>query len=81
MSEHPAMTKRPPSLKVMAALERVFAAEIDNRLPFVSKAAIYRKLLEAGLLRRRAPGYRLTPIGRQLYCSNAERVASSCRGA
>lgn len=64
------------------ALGKVFTAEINDRLPFQSKAKIYRQLCEDGLL---APmerkfgsgigliavtGYELTHAGRILYCSN-----------
>ena len=79
------MTDVPPTTapkKVLAALEKVFAAEIDNRLPFQSKAAIYRDLLAAGLVAWMdrvigsgwgavtVSGYELTHAGRYLYCSN-----------
>lgn len=64
----------------MRALERVFAAEIEDRLPFQSKAVIFKTLCEEGLLepmeRRfggRFPvvvkGYQLTHAGRLMYCS------------
>lgn len=62
------------------ALERVFAAEIEDRLPFQSKAKIFQRLCEDGLLAPmerkfggRFPitvrGYELTHAGRFLYCS------------
>jgi hypothetical protein len=64
------------------ALEKVFAAEIEGRLPFQSKAKIYRRLCDDGLLapmERRigadrfgviiVSGYELTHAGRILYCS------------
>jgi hypothetical protein len=68
----------------LAALERVFAAEINGLLPFQSKARIYRNLCDKGLLadmRRvtgRGPfavtfsGYELTHAGRFLYCSSCD---------
>lgn len=70
--------------KVLSALEKVFAAEIEGRLPFQSKAAVYRDLLAAGLvapMQRRfrsgwsavtVDGYELTHAGRYLYCSNCK---------
>ncbi len=81
------MISRPPK-KVLNALEQVFAAEIEGRLPFQSRAAIYRHLVEAGMLAPMertfgaqgiwpavtAKGYELTHAGRYLYCS-------SCRDA
>lgn len=63
----------------LRALGRVFAAEVDGRLPFQSKAKIFRKLCEAGMvepmertLGGRLPvtvsGYQLTHAGRLAYC-------------
>ena len=78
------MNERPPSKKLLAALERVFAAEIEGYSAFSSNAQIYRDLLAEGLLttKHRAPGYySLTPAGRHLYYLNADRMAGSCRGA
>lgn len=76
---------RPANKTEIAALERVFAAEIENRLPFQSKARIYQKLLNAGLVEpmekifgvgTRFPvtvmGWQLTHAGRILYCSACE---------
>lgn len=72
------------SLKEIAALEKVFAAEIEDRLPFQSKAKIYQELCDRGLLqpmRRKfgsgwsavtASGYQLTHAGRIIYCSSCE---------
>lgn len=66
--------------KVLNALEKVFAAEINGRLPFQSKASIYRDLLAAGLVASMrttlgkgwsavtVSGYGLTHAGRLLYC-------------
>ena len=70
-----------PSAKVLRALEKVFAAEVEGRLPFQSRAKIYRDLLEAGLVidmvrtgegwsRLTVTGYGLTDAGRMLYCAN-----------
>jgi len=66
----------------MNALERVFAAEVEGRLPFQSKAAIYQRLAEDGLIEpmeRRfgdrlgvvlVKGWQLTHAGRFLYCAS-----------
>ena len=66
----------------LKALEKVWAAEIENRLPFQSKAKIYKSLEEDGLV---APmnlilhgdrfgtvisGWQLTHAGRLFYCSS-----------
>lgn len=66
----------------LSALEKVFAAEIEGRLPFQSKAKIFKQLCDEGML---APmehqfgtgafainivGYELTHEGRFLYCSS-----------
>ena len=67
--------------KVIDALEKVFAAEIEARLPFQSKAKIYREMESDGLV---APmerkfggqfpvtvtGWQLTHAGRFIYCSS-----------
>lgn len=63
------------------ALEKVFAAEIEGRLPFQSKAKIFRQLCEDGLLQPMkrqfgadrfgkivVSGYELTHAGRLAYC-------------
>ncbi len=63
----------------IAALEKVFAAEIDGRLPFQSKAKIYRELQEDGYLEEMTrvfggrfsvtvQGFQLTELGRLTYC-------------
>lgn len=70
------------------ALERVFAAEVEGRLPFQSKAAIFKQLCEEGLLvpmernfgRDRlgaitASGYQLTHAGRFAYCASCTDAA------
>ena len=68
------------SKSVIAALEKVFAAEIEGRLPFQSKAKIYERLCNEGLVAPmerkfggRVPvsvsGYELTHAGRIVYCS------------
>ena len=68
--------------KCFDALEAVFAAEVDDRLPFQSKAKIYADLHQAGYIEpftrvfgagERFPvtvsGYVLTHAGRYAYCS------------
>lgn len=66
--------------KVLKALERVFAAEIEDRLPFQSKALIYLDLCDDGMVQPmertfygRFPmtvkGWELTHAGRITYCS------------
>lgn len=67
--------------KVLRALERVFAAEVNNRLPFQSKALIYLDLCDDGLVEPMeltfggrfpvvAKGWQLTHAGRIIYCSS-----------
>ena len=66
--------------KTFNAVGKVFAAEIENRLPFQSKAKIYRDLADRGLLLYvegimggRFPitikGFILTEAGRYEYCN------------
>ena len=66
---------------LLKALERVFAAEVDGHLPFQSKAKIYGKLHEEGLVAPmerkfggRFPvtvtGWQLTHAGRIMYCAS-----------
>jgi hypothetical protein len=66
----------------MGALEKVFAAEIDGRLPFQSKAKIFRRLCDDGYLQTMeskfggdrfaitVTGYQLTHLGRLTYCAS-----------
>ena len=67
----------------LAALEKVFAAEVAGRIPFQSKAKVYADLAEAGYLQpdsrtfgagSRFPvivaGYALTHWGRYTYCAS-----------
>lgn len=69
------------SKATLNALERVFAAEIEGRLPFQSKARLYQRLADEGLVepmeRKFAgdrfgaitvSGWQLTHAGRLLYC-------------
>lgn len=68
----------------LKALGNVWAAEIDGRLPFQSKAAIYKRLADEDLI---APmevrmgvvtvrGWELTHAGRLLYCSHCSESES-----
>lgn len=62
------------------ALEKVFAAEVDGRLPFQSRAKIYDTLNAEGLVARMerkfgsdrfavvVTGWELTHAGRLMYC-------------
>ncbi len=71
---------------VLTALEKVFAAEIDGRLPFQSKATIYRDMLAAGLVEIvvatfgkgamavTVSGYALTHRGRIIYCQSCKEA-------
>lgn len=65
------------------ALERVFEAEIEGRLPFQSKAKIYDKLHEEGMVEPMTrklgsdhfgpiviSGWQLTHLGRLFYCTS-----------
>ena len=67
----------------LAALEKVFAAEVDGRLPFQSKAKIFKQLHVDGLIEPmtivlggRLPvsvsGYQLTHAGRIMYCASCD---------
>lgn len=70
----------------LRALERVFVAEINGLLPFQSKAKIYRKLEEDGLIQSMTRkygtgifaanivGYQLTHAGRYMYCSSVDEI-------
>ncbi len=65
------------------ALEKVFAAEIDDRLPFQSNAMVYRELAQAGMVDRCertfgstlpvvCRGWELTHKGRLEYCAQCD---------
>jgi hypothetical protein len=68
----------------LAALGMVFAAEINGRLPFQSKAKVFQRLCADGFLQqmqRRAgygifaatlTGYELTHAGRIAYCTSCK---------
>lgn len=68
------MTKR-----FLNALERVWIAEIENRLPFQSDAKVFRELEAEGLIHRvimtmggrfevKVHGWELSHAGRLAYC-------------
>ena len=71
----------------LKALERVFEAEIHNRLPFQSKAAIFNRLEAEGYLQpmtrtyglglsnMTVKGYGLTHAGRLTYCASCDQDA------
>ena len=73
-----------PTKATLRALGAVFAAEVNGRLPFQSKARIYRQLNSEELLQpmtRRfgagpfaatVTGYELTHAGRFLYCESCD---------
>src|SRR6266403_549672 len=75
-------TPKTTNKKTLAALEKVFAAEIAGRLPFQSKAKVFRELRDAGLLTPMertfgsgwsaitVSGYELTHAGRITYCAS-----------
>jgi hypothetical protein len=68
----------------LAALEKIFAAEIVDRLPFQSKAKIYARLVEQGLVepmvrefgsvlgKIRCEGWALSQLGRMTYCMSCD---------
>jgi hypothetical protein len=74
-------TPRPPK-RHLDALEKVFHAEIEARLPFQSKARVFQELADLGLLESMerkfgtgwtgitVTGWQLTHAGRFLYCSS-----------
>lgn len=77
--------ERVPTKATLVALEKVFIAEIDGRLPFQSKAKVFLRLCDEGLLAPmerkfggRFPvtvtGYQLTHAGRIMYCSYCEPI-------
>jgi hypothetical protein len=69
------------------ALEKVWLAEVENRLPFQSNARAFSKLAAEGLLQEMESsgrdgfgswifrGWQLTHAGRFLYCSTCEDEA------
>jgi hypothetical protein len=74
--------------KNLKALERVFAAEIEDRLPFQSKALVYLDLCDEGLVQPMertfaggrfgaiiVKGWQLTHVGRLVYCMSCDDAA------
>lgn len=71
----------PMTKSELAALEKVFAAEIDDRLPFQSKAKVFQRLCDDGYLEPmerkygtgafavNVKGYQLSHLGRLSYCA------------
>ena len=70
-------------MSTIKALEKVFAATVENRLPFQSKAAIYKRLEAQGLIQPyseingrdrfgaiEVKGYQLTQLGMLTYCTS-----------
>lgn len=80
------MSERVPTKATLRALERVFVAEIEGRLPFQSRARIYQRLATEGLVEGDARtfgtgwsavtvhGWALTHAGRYLYGQHCERL-------
>lgn len=69
----------------LAALEKLFAAEIDGRLPFQSKARVFEELVVEQMAAKverifgagerfpvKVSGYELTHLGRIFYCMHCE---------
>ncbi len=74
--------------ETVAALEKIYAAEIEGRLPFQSSAAIYKRLEALGAVERSSrqipvpplgemtvSGWGLTHAGRLYYCTNCDGSA------
>lgn len=71
---------------IFEALGKIFAAEIEDRLPFQSKAKIFKSLVDDGMVEGvtvtlpgrfpgRFTGYVLTPRGHVLYCEACSQKA------
>ena len=70
------------SSSTIKALEKVWIAEVEMRLPFTSRAAIYKRLAEQGLVLPyersfgnppfvvKVSGWQLSHAGRLLYCAS-----------
>lgn len=78
----------------LKALERVFAAEIEGRLPLYSKARIYNEMAADGLVEFqtfnlgkdrfgviKVSGWSLTHAGRIAYCMSCRDVPEPSDGA
>jgi hypothetical protein len=72
----------------LKALERLFAAEIDDRYPVQSKSRVFQELCDQGLAKPmervfgagerfavRASGFQLTDAGRLAYCASCKEEA------
>ena len=73
------------SKRELRALEKLFEAEIENRLPLQSKDKIFDTLCDKGLVQKQTrsfkilgnlsisvEGYRLTLAGHYTYCSSVK---------
>lgn len=71
--------------KHLNALEKIFAAEIEGKLPFQSKSQIYDELAHKQYLEKetifmygvRVTGYFLTHKGRITYCKSCKDKGDS----
>ena len=69
-------------------LEKVWIAEVEDRLPFQTKSKVALKLVEDQMLQPvetvmsgiKIAGYELTHAGRFYYCSTAEDEESTAPG-
>lgn len=76
------MSKTELNKNELQMLEKVFAAEIEGRLPFQTTSKMASKLAEAGYLEQgvtmmsnlKVEGYWLTDAGRYIYCSSCRDV-------
>lgn len=72
--------KRKLTKKHLAALEKVFTAEIEDRLPFQARAKIYGELVDKEYLFKetinksgvQVTGYFLSHLGRYSYCNSCD---------
>jgi hypothetical protein len=78
-----ALKARAVTKRKLAALEKLFAAEIDGRLPFQSKARVFEELVSEQMAEEseriigagerfpvKVRGYELTHLGRLFYCGS-----------
>ena len=64
----------------MQMLEKVWLAEVENRLPFQTKSKVAQKLVDDGMLQPdvttisgiKIEGFALTHAGRFTYCNSCE---------
>lgn len=75
------MNNNKPTKATLQALERVWVAEIEGRLPYQSRSLIYVRLEKDGLVEEMSRtfagrfavivnGWQLTHAGRFLYCES-----------